>query len=157
MARERDYKKEYQQRIAKAAREGRSRQSARGHRSAEYESQQRKTRAERPANSLRYWEARTRFGIAPAEYRVIVDSAVARSKSENPEAEVADVLRRKYQSAKDFMRRVDNMGDDAGYVKGSEAANSPAANGSEGQGRYYAFQKRYAFLPVELFWYHGYY
>lgn len=156
MARQRDYKAEYAQRLRreqeKAATEGRefSRQKARGHVSREHESELRKTRAERPVNRLRYWESRTRFNVSPDEYRVIVDSAVARSGEDT----VIEILRRKYASARDFMARVN---DGMEYAVGSDAANSPAANGSKGQGAYYDFQKRYAYLPVELFWYHGYY
>ncbi len=78
---------------------------------------------------------------------MIVDAAVARSTAD----EVIATLKRKYDSARDFMRRVDAGAEFTGQ------ANSPAANGSVGQGRFYDFQKRYAFLPVELFWYHGYY
>lgn len=149
MARDRDYAAEYQARKAKAAREGRDLASARGHRSREYERQQTAERKAglRKGSQLRYLEARTRFNVPAAEYRIVVDSAVDRVGLDR----TLFYLRKKWQSATEFMARVDEGMDYHGE------ANSPAARGSLGQARYYDFKTRDGFVPIEIYWYHGYY
>lgn len=115
-----------------------SKAKARGHVSPEYEAQKRKSYSE--ANKLNYWTKKTAYGIELPLYRQIVKDGVDRSDRPH----MIERLKRKAKNTAEFMARV---------AAGQSYAD--AAVGSQGRADYLQFQQREAYMPVQLFWYHG--